>query len=68
MRYFAQFLVPITIFLGVLYFAIRQSRANAAAGEDGTEYKSDRGTFIAILCIGSLVALGLGYLFHAYLG
>lgn len=67
MRYFAQFLVPISIFLGVLYFAIRQSRTSAAGAENGEGQKSDRGTFLAILTIGSLVALGLGYLFHSYL-
>ena len=66
MRYFAQFLVPICIFLGVLYFAVRRSQA-AGAQDDG-QYQSDRGTFLAILCIGSLVALGLGYVFYAYLG
>ena len=68
MRYFAQFLVPISIFLGVLYFASRQSRTHTAGAEEGEEQKSDRGTFLAILCMGSLVALGLGYLFHSYLG
>ncbi len=68
MRYFVQFLVPISIFLGVLYFAIRRSQTSTAGTDDGVEQKSDRGTFLAILSMGALVALGLGYLFHSYLG
>ncbi len=66
MRYFAQFVVPIAIFLVVLFFALRQSRTTVS--EDGSEQRADRATFLTILCLGSLVAVALGYFFHNYLG
>ncbi len=66
MRYFAQFIVPIGIFLLVLFFALRQSRAKVS--DDGGEQGADRATFLTILCLGSLVAVALGYFFHNYLG
>ncbi len=66
MRYFAQFIVPISLFLVVLYFALRRSRAGHS--DDSGEQSANRATFLTILCLGSLVAVALGYFFHNYLG
>lgn len=61
MRYLAQFLIPIVIFVVVVYVLTRQRRHSRAESADGTSDGSDAPMFIAILVISALVALGTAY-------
>jgi hypothetical protein len=61
MRYLVQFLIPIVIFIGVVYILTRQRRRSRAETGDGSGDSSDAPMFIAILVISALVALGTAY-------
>jgi hypothetical protein len=61
MRYLVQFLIPIVIFVGVVYLLTRQRRRSRGETADGIGDGSDAPVFIAILVISALVALGTAY-------
>lgn len=61
MRYLVQFLIPIIIFLGVVYVLTRQRRRTRGEADGGAGHGSDAPVFIAILVISALVALGTAY-------
>ena len=64
MRYLVQLLIPALILIGVIYLVMRTRQGRADSGEAGTtqgqgDGDGEKGTFILILIIGALVAVGV---------
>lgn len=59
MRYLAQFIIPILIFVCVVLFATGRRRQQQARGEQDS---NDLGGFIAILAIGAIAAVVIAWL------
>jgi succinate dehydrogenase/fumarate reductase cytochrome b subunit len=64
MRYLVQFIIPALIFAGVVYFVMRWRRG---ADDTDTAGQSDTVSFIVILTLGALVALGAAWALVALL-
>jgi heme/copper-type cytochrome/quinol oxidase subunit 2 len=59
MRYLAQLIIPILIFIAVALFANRRRRRRAEHGDAGQA--SESAAFIAILTVGAIAAIGIAW-------
>lgn len=66
MRHLVQFLVPVLIFAGVVYFLTRGRRQRSApTREEGAEPRSETGPFIVILLVSAAVAIATAVMLQA---
>lgn len=68
MRYLLQLLIPALILIGLVYAVMRNRGSRTHGDEPVRERDGDKGTFILILVIGALVAVGVVFALQGFWG
>ena len=61
MRYLIQFLIPALVLIGVIYVVLRSRNRRSDNEQTNGAGDGEKATFIVILVIGALVAIGIVY-------